>query len=160
MGASGLSRRRALSTAAGLGLGLPVLAACAGDETTPGASDPSPTSGGASPTPADPTSPSASAPPEAPTGGFASTADIPVGGGGVFEEQQVVVTQPTEGEFKGFSFVCTHSGCPVNQVTDEILCPCHGSKFSITDGSPTAGPASSPLAAVELVVDGDSISLA
>lgn len=156
MSASGLSRRRALSSAAGVGLGLPVLAACGGDGTTTSASDPSPTPAGPSPS----ASPSASATPEVPTGGFASTADIPVGGGGVFEEQQVVVTQPTEGEFKGFSFVCTHSGCPVNQVTDEILCPCHGSKFSITDGSPTAGPASSPLAAVELVVDGDSISLA
>ncbi|WP_309649825.1 Rieske (2Fe-2S) protein [Nocardioides sp.] len=156
MSASGLSRRRALSSAAGVGLGLPVLAACGGDGTTTSASDPSPTPAGPSPS----ASPSASATPEVPTGGFALTADIPVGGGGVFEEQQVVVTQPTEGEFKGFSFVCTHSGCPVNQVTDEILCPCHGSKFSITDGSPTAGPASSPLAAVELVVDGDSISLA
>lgn len=160
MGASGLSRRRALSTAATVGLGLPVLAACGGDDTTTGATDPTPTSGGATPAPADPSA-SASATPEAPTGGFASTADIPVGGGGVFEEQRVVVTQPTEGEFKGFSFVCTHSGCPVNQVTDEILCPCHGSKFSITDGSPTAGPAPSPLEPMELIVGDDgSISLA
>ena len=72
-----------------------------------------------------------------------------------------MVTQPTEGEFQGFSFVCTHSGCPVNQVTDEILCPCHGSKFSLTDGSPTAGPASSPLERMELMVGDDgSISLA
>ena len=156
MGASGVSRRGALTGAMGLGVGLPVLAACSGDDGTTSASDPTT----ASPTPTDPPSGSASATSEAPTGGFASTTDIPVGGGGVFEEQKVVVTQPTAGEFKGFSIVCTHSGCPVNQVTDEIMCPCHGSRFSLTDGSPTAGPAPSPLAPVELVVDGDSISLA
>lgn len=157
MGRSGFSRRSALTGAMGLGVGLPVLSACGGDDPAPSASDPAPTPGSPGAT-LEPDTPSATS--GAPTGGFASTADIPVGGGGVFEEQQVVVTQPTAGEFKGFSFVCTHSGCPVNQVTDEILCPCHGSKFSITDGSPTAGPASSPLEPMELVIDGDSISLA
>lgn len=159
MGASGFSRRTALTGAMGLGVGLPVLAGCGGDDASSSASDPAPPPGSPGAT-LEPDTPSATATSEAPTGGFASTADIPVGGGGVFEEQQVVVTQPTAGEFKGFSFVCTHSGCPVNQVTDEILCPCHGSKFSITDGSPTAGPAPSSLEPMELVIDGDSISLA
>jgi len=156
MGRSGLSRRGALTGAMGLGVGLPVLSACGQGDTTTTASDPTPTGAGA----VQPSPPAAGATPVAPAGGFASTGDIPVGGGGVFEEQQVVVTQPTAGEFKGFSFVCTHSGCPVNQVTDEILCPCHGSRFSLADGSPTAGPASSPLEPIELVINGDSISLA
>ncbi len=156
MSSPGMSRRTTLTGVMGLGLGLPVLAACSGDDTT-SASDPTPT-GNASTPEAPASSPAASSPP--PGGAFASTSDVPVGGGGVFAEQQVVVTQPTEGEFKGFSFVCTHNGCPVDEVTDEIACPCHGSRFSLTDGSPTAGPAQSPLAVVELVIDGDSISLA
>jgi Rieske Fe-S protein len=94
-------------------------------------------------------------------GGFASTGDIPEGGGKVFADQKVVVTQPTAGEFKAFSVSCTHQGCPVDDVSGgTINCPCHGSKFSITDGSPAGGPASKPLAAKKIKVSGDSISLA
>ncbi len=34
---------------------------------------------------------------------LARTADIPVGGGKIFKDENVVVTQPTKGEFKAFS---------------------------------------------------------
>jgi Rieske Fe-S protein len=74
--------------------------------------------------------------------------DVPVGGGMIYTAAKVVVTQPTKGEFKAFSAVCTHVGCLCNQVADgTINCPCHGSKFKITDGSVVAGPAPSPLPA-------------
>ena len=47
-----------------------------------------------------------------------------------------MVTQPTEGDFKGFSAVCTHQGCLVANVDGgTINCTCHGSQFSIEDGS-------------------------
>ncbi|MFB7293483.1 Rieske (2Fe-2S) protein, partial [Actinacidiphila glaucinigra] len=60
-------------------------------------------------------------------------ADVPVGGGTVIADKKVVVTQPTAGEFKAFSAVCTHEGCLVNTVSDgTINCPCHGSKIRIT----------------------------
>jgi Rieske Fe-S protein len=81
-----------------------------------------------------------------------TTADIPVGGGMVFTAAKVVVTQPTKGVFKAFSAVCTHVGCVCNQVAGgTINCPCHGSKFKITDGAVVAGPAPSPLAAATAV---------
>ena len=74
---------------------------------------------------------------------------------------KVVVTQPTEGDFKAFTAVCTHQGCLVETSTEgDIPCPCHSSKFSLEDGSPVSGPASAPLAPVEITVDGDSIALA
>jgi nitrite reductase/ring-hydroxylating ferredoxin subunit len=93
--------------------------------------------------------------------GLASTNEIPVGGGKVFAKKQVVVTQPKEGEFKGFSAICTHAGCAVNEVKDgSINCPCHGSKFAVADGSVTAGPATKPLPYQSLKVDGDQIRLA
>ncbi len=80
-------------------------------------------------------------------------ADIPVGGGVAYTTAKVVVTQPTKGVYKGFSAVCTHVGCICNQVADgTINCPCHGSKFKITDGSVVAGPAPSPLSAVTVTV--------
>jgi nitrite reductase/ring-hydroxylating ferredoxin subunit len=45
-----------------------------------------------------------------------STSDIPEGGGTVFPDQKVVVTQPGKGDFKAFSAVCTHQGCLVKSV--------------------------------------------
>jgi Rieske Fe-S protein len=93
-------------------------------------------------------------------GGFTTTADIPEGSGAIFADEGVVVTQPVAGEFKGFSNICTHQGCPLAAVTDTINCNCHGSMFSIEDGSVAQGPAEKPLAEVAITVDGDSISLA
>jgi Rieske Fe-S protein len=96
----------------------------------------------------------------APPKGFASTADIPVGGGKVYQAEQVVVTQAAPGQFRAYSAVCTHQGCVVNDVLGgTINCNCHGSKFKL-DGSVSQGPASAPLPAVAVKVTGDQISLA
>jgi Rieske Fe-S protein len=93
-------------------------------------------------------------------GALAATSDIPVGGGKIFDTQLTVVTQPTAGEFKAFSAVCTHMGCTVNQIADgRIDCPCHGSEYSITDGAVLAGPAPRPLPAKTIKITGDSIFL-
>jgi len=88
------------------------------------------------------------------------TSKIPVGGGEVFSGPQVVVTQPTAGEFKAFSAVCTHMGCIVNQVSGGTIdCPCHGSQYSISTGDVVAGPAPRPLSVKQIKVSGDSIFL-
>ncbi|MEV7371346.1 Rieske (2Fe-2S) protein [Streptomyces sp. NPDC090301] len=156
------SRRTVLVAAAALTAG------CGSDDggdsgTTTGApATPGATAGAsASPSPGTsaPATPSASA--AAPSGqALARTADIPVGGGTVFKAEKVVVTQPTAGEFKAFSAVCTHQGCLVNKVADGTIdCPCHGSKFSVTDAAVVAGPAPRPLPAEQITVSGDSITL-
>jgi Rieske Fe-S protein len=89
-----------------------------------------------------------------------TTDDIPEGGGKVFKEQKVVVTQPKKGDFKAFSAICSHQGCTVSEVTDgAIACPCHGSSFRIADGSVVRGPATSPLEERSVTVDGNSIRL-
>ena len=135
----GISRRRTLTGAVAAGVGVPLLAACGGDE------------GGSS-----------TSAPDVPSGEtLGPTADVPVGGGKIYADQKIVVTQPTEGEFKGFSSICTHQKCPVTEIKDgTINCTCHGSKFSIEDGSVSNGPATSPLPAVEVAVDGDQITTA
>ena len=93
-------------------------------------------------------------------GALTATSAIPVGGGKIFADQTTVVTQPSAGEFKVFSAVCTHMGCIVNQIADgRIDCPCHGSEYSITDGAVLAGPAPKPLPAKPFKVTGDSIFL-
>ncbi len=108
------------------------------------------------------TAPAGSAPPAGGTaaGAVAQTADIPVGGGLIIAEPAVVITQPTEGDFKAFTAICTHQGCLVSEVVNnEIICPCHGSKFSATDGAVLAGPAQSPLTAAGVTVEGGGVVL-
>lgn len=113
------------------------------------------------PAPAEPTGTTPSASGTAGGTPLASTSEIPVGGGTVFADRKVVVTQPEEGEFKAFSAICTHQGCTVNKVADGTIdCPCHGSKFSVTDGAVTAGPAPRPLPAEKITVSGETITLA
>jgi Rieske Fe-S protein len=92
---------------------------------------------------------------------LASTSEIPVGGGKVFSAEKVVVTQPTAGEFKAFSAVCTHMQCLVDKVASGTIdCPCHGSEFSVKNGSVVSGPAPSPLPAQAIKVTGGKIKLA
>lgn len=147
---SDVTRRSVLRTAAVGGIALPLLAACGGGSAaSPGSA------------PSDPASSSSGGASGGSGGGTTVAAsDVPVGGGTILADQQLVVTQPTKGDFKAFSAICTHQGCPVNQVAGgQIICPCHGSQFSITDGSPVAGPAQSPLASKKVTVKGDQISV-
>lgn len=98
-------------------------------------------------------------PPQVASGSqLAFTKDIPVGGCAVYPDSKTVVTQPREGQFKAFSAACTHQGCPVSSSSDgDIPCRCHGSAFSLEDGSVLKGPATEPLPEVEITVDGDKI---
>jgi Rieske Fe-S protein len=138
VGIDGITRRKTLTGAAAVGVGVPLLAACGDDGSGDTATEP-------------------------PAVGeeLGSTSEVPVGGGKVFGDQKIVVTQPTDGDFKAFSAVCTHQSCLVSQIADGTIdCLCHGSKFSDQDGSVVNGPATSGLSEVTIKVDGDTISTA
>jgi Rieske Fe-S protein len=101
---------------------------------------------------------SQSAPPATGTR-LVAAGDVPVGGGLILADHQMVVTQPEAGQFRGFSFVCTHQRCPVTEVKDGlILCHCHGSRFSVATGAPQPGsPAKQPLDTRSVVQQGDDV---
>lgn len=149
---SEVSRRGVLRGAALGGVAVPLLAACGNEADTSGQQ---PTgAGGADSGPADPSSNGGGG------GGqeLATTSDVPVGGGEILSDDKIVLTQPTKGDFKAFSAVCTHQQCLVSTISDgKILCTCHGSEYSIKDGSVLGGPAPQPLAAVPIAVEGDRI---
>lgn len=109
-------------------------------------------------TAAPPAEPPAASPPGAEAGSpaaLAKTADVPVGSAVILDD--VVLTQPTAGDFKGFSSLCPHAGCKVSEVVDAVVvCPCHGSEFSL-DGAVVKGPAKKPLEPKAITVAGDSI---
>ena len=142
-------QRKQFLVGAGLGLAASALAACstygkkpeASGETASAPATSQPAPGGA-----------------APSGDvLAKTADVPVGGGVIVDE--TVITQPTAGDFQGFSSTCTHAGCTLRDVADgTINCPCHGSKFNL-DGTVANGPAARPLDAKVVTVQGDSVVL-
>ena len=89
---------------------------------------------------------------------LALTSDVPVGGGKILADKKIVITQPRAGSFEAFTAICTHQGCTVSSVSGgTVNCPCHGSKFSIANGSVVTGPAPSALAPVSIKVQGTSI---
>ncbi len=146
----GATRRSVVRGVAVGGLALPLLAACGStsDESgeAPRAAGPSPSAQGS-----DGSAGGGSQP-------LTTTGKVPEGGGEILQQARLVVTQPSHGEFKCFSAVCTHAGCLVGSVQNgAIICPCHGSRFSVKDGSVLNGPASRPLPAYKITVKGTKI---
>ncbi len=154
-GADGGSSRRTVLRAAGVGG-----AAVAVGLTAAACGSTSNSDTGSNPAPSAPTSGSTAG-----SGGgapLAQTSEVPVDGGKIVTAGGgVVITQPAAGTFKAFSAICTHQGCTVSSVSNnKIICPCHGSQYSATDGSVLQGPATAPLAAKGISVSGGQIFLA
>jgi Rieske Fe-S protein len=150
---TGPSRRQVLLTGGVVVAAAAVTAACGSSSAT---STSSPAAAGGS-APAGTASSASSASASADDSKVA-VADIPVGGGVILADKKVVVTQPTAGEFKAFSAVCTHQGCAVASVADGVIvCPCHNSQFlgirRLGEGRPAA------LASVAVTVSGDQVSV-
>jgi len=156
-----LDRRHVVAGAGLLGLAA-ALTACGGSPgtTAPGTASPGGQAPGALPSSAAPTGPVSGLVPAGREIELASAASVPVGGGAVFPDYRVVVTQPSAGRFSAFSAICTHEGCTINQVAGgTINCPCHGSRFSAADGSVVHGPATRPLHARTVTVRNGALVL-
>ncbi|WP_027347002.1 Rieske (2Fe-2S) protein [Hamadaea tsunoensis] len=150
--------RRAIFAGVGAVGAAALLAACSDGSDTPAAA-----SSSAAPTASEPaTEPSDDASQDAPAGDAVtvSAAGIAVGGGKIFNDQGVVVTQPTAGTYKAFTNLCSHQQCPLSDVSGgTINCNCHFSKFSIKDGAVVSPPASQPLKEYPVKANGTDLSI-
>jgi Rieske Fe-S protein len=136
--------RRALVLGVGAVGAAGMLAACGSGPAQPGSN---PTTSGPRPSPTSDV--------------LAKKSEVPVGSGKIDFADAIVITQPTAGQFLGFSAICTHQGCVVAKVQgDTIICSCHGSEFSVKDGKVKQGPARQPLEKVAIKVEGEDIKLA
>ncbi|MBV9819862.1 MAG: DoxX family membrane protein [Solirubrobacterales bacterium] len=74
---------------------------------------------------------------------------LPPGQGALYRDPAThrpdIVIRHTDGSLTAFSAVCTHQGCTVGYQGGEIVCPCHGSRFSSETGAVLGGPAPLPL---------------
>jgi thiosulfate dehydrogenase [quinone] large subunit len=91
-----------------------------------------------------------------------AAADVPVGKAASFNlasanDEPALVAQPTKGQFVAYSAICPHEGCIVgwqSSSPEVFTCPCHGSVFSVSNGSWISGPAPKGLTAFT-VTDSD-----
>ena len=93
---------------------------------------------------------------------LAQVADIKVGGAISAKSpagQPIIIAQPKDGTFVGFSAICTHAGCTVVPSADgkTLQCPCHKSTFDALTGKNTGGPAPAPLPKVLVEVKGGAV---
>jgi nitrite reductase/ring-hydroxylating ferredoxin subunit len=96
-----------------------------------------------------------------PSGGarrLVSTTAVPVGGGKLLAD--ILVVQPTAGQFRAFDARCPHMGAIVTvPQAGVITCYQHGSMFRAEDGARLSGPAERGLTELAITVDGTTILL-
>lgn len=83
---------------------------------------------------------------------------VPVDGALVLADRRVAVMGGEKG-FTALSLVCTHLGCTVTVTVDQLVCPCHGSRFTHA-GEVVAGPATRPLRRLPVALHGDILEIA
>lgn len=81
--------------------------------------------------------------------------DIPTNGALVFRESRVVIMR-NEHDVSAFSLICTHLGCTLTVTPTDMVCPCHGSRFSL-NGKVVKGPAGSPLTRLGVELSGNTV---
>ena len=92
--------------------------------------------------------------------GTINKSDVPVGGGAIIEGTYYLVTQPRAGVYVGFVRVCKHAGCLVDRISQGvIICPCHGSRYAIADGTRLSGPSTGNLSLAPVKDNGTSLTV-
>lgn len=134
-----LDRRQVLQRAGVVGLGAAVVGVLAACGSGSGSSGPQATRGA--------------------DGSLAQVSQIPVGGavsGKDASGKPIIIAQPEAGTIVAMTAICTHQGCTVLPDGKRLVCPCHGSIYSLT-GQNESGPAPSPLAQIDVHVSNGEV---
>ena len=76
-------------------------------------------------------------------------------------DEQIVIVQPTAGEFVAWSAICKHEGETVGSVENNVItCPYHGSQYDSATGDVVAGPAPTGLDPIQITVANGRITQA
>jgi len=73
----------------------------------------------------------------------------------------ILVDHPAAGTYHALSSVCNHQGCIITNYdsgSKEFVCPCHGSRFSLT-GAVDQGPASASLLSYQTNLSGNKLTI-
>jgi nitrite reductase/ring-hydroxylating ferredoxin subunit/uncharacterized membrane protein len=93
----------------------------------------------------------------------AAAADVPADGLLRVEVAgQAVVLVAVSGQLHAIGATCSHYGAPLDEGTVEgdcLVCPWHGSRFRLSDGSVARGPATAPQLSYDVRVHGDRVQL-
>lgn len=83
--------------------------------------------------------------------------DVPVGSA-VFVGN-IIIAQPTEGEFVAYSRTCPHQNNQIDEINGDIVrCTAHNSEFSIVDGSVVSGVARDPMYPAEVTAENGTVT--
>ncbi|HEU5269030.1 MAG TPA: Rieske (2Fe-2S) protein [Jatrophihabitans sp.] len=69
----------------------------------------------------------------------------------------LIIARPSSSTVAAFSAICTHQGCTVAPVGNQLDCPCHGSVYNASTGAVINGPAPRPLPSVQVTLSGDNV---
>ena len=69
----------------------------------------------------------------------------------------LIIARPSSSTVAAFSAICTHLGCTVAPVGNQLDCPCHGSVYNASTGAVISGPAPRPLPSVQVTLSGDNV---
>ena len=94
----------------------------------------------------------------------ARLADLPVGGvhRASLDGLPIVLCRIEAGVF-ALTDRCSHAGWPLSEGRvrgETLVCPYHGARFSLKDGTPLAGPAREPVQCHSVRIEGDDILIA
>lgn len=63
---------------------------------------------------------------------------------GQAERPPLLITRHSADHYSAVTMICTHRQCALHLRRDQLICPCHGSRFT-TAGALLQGPAQTPL---------------
>ncbi len=91
------------------------------------------------------------------------TADVPPGKARVVQvDGKKIALFNVDGHFYALDDTCTHRGGPLSQGAVDaqgVTCPWHGSKFDLKTGKVLTPPATRPVTAYRVVVEGDRVKV-